>query len=132
VEIELNISGDVLDRSELLNGTQTVTLDGATDDGAWRLAGEVSWSRGLIEYPGEGDITLEGADGAALFGTLTAALPRDVESDVDAAEVLALRYEIDGGAGAFAAAAGSATAALYLAGDRFRGRWQISLPAQAP
>ncbi|HEY8172717.1 MAG TPA: hypothetical protein VIH21_06495 [Dehalococcoidia bacterium] len=126
MNIELEISGDVIERQELLNGTQIVTLEGRSADGVWLMSGIVSWNVGLVEYAGEGDITLtRESDGAELFGTLVSA-----ESHGDDAEGemhLAVAYAIDGGAGAFEEAAGPATARVTLAWETFSGSWNLDL-----
>ena len=124
MELTLDINGAVVERSELLNGTLTVTLEGATADGGWTFDGIVSWSRGLIDYPGEGDITLVSADDQ-IFGTLVGATLRSGADDP--LERLDLRYEIDGGEGGYEGASGSATGALDLEGASFRGRWVVTL-----
>lgn len=124
VEIIIEASGDVAERSELLNGTETVTLEGASADG-WTLSALVSWSIGLVEYAGEGDITLASGDGA-LFATATEATAHAAE---DGADELRIRYEIDGGEGRFQAAAGVIEATLRLDGATFSGRWRVSAEA---
>jgi hypothetical protein len=125
MELRIKISGDVVERQELLNGTQTITIEGASNDG-WTLAGSVSWNRGLVDYAGEGDMTLSrGVD--EVFATLVRS---DVEDPVDEAGVdhlMKLQYEVDGGAGAFDGCTGHARADASLAADRFDGTWVITL-----
>jgi hypothetical protein len=113
VDIAFDLSGDVVERQELLNGTESVTLEGGSSDGAWAVSGLVSWNIGLESYAGEGDITLSRDDGAELFGTVVRAVVSDTSgADPGSAEAgfaLRLEYEIDGGAGELAGASGTAT-----------------------
>lgn len=124
VNIIIEAEGDVAERSELLNGTESAALEGASGDG-WTLSALVSWSIGLVEYAGEGDITLTIA-GGAVFATVTEAVAHAAE---DGADELRLRYEIDGGEGRFEAASGSIEATIRLDGATFRGRWSVALAA---
>lgn len=129
MDLILDITGDVVERQELLNGTESVTLEGMSDDAVWTLTGIVSWNVGLVAYEGEGDLTLARRDGAELFGTLARADVTET-SDPDAGEsdhLLRLRYEIDGGVGAFDGASGEASAEATLSGGTFRGRWTVSI-----
>jgi hypothetical protein len=121
-EIALHITGDVTNRQELLNGTESITLEGASGDGTWSLTCEFSWNRGLVEHSGEGDITLTGDGGDELLGTLTSARASERP---DGALEFDLRFELDGGAGAFSDAAGEASAKGVLGADTFDGEWLI-------
>jgi hypothetical protein len=129
MERTIEIAGDVVERQELLNGTQTITIEGVDPAAEWTLTGSLSWNLGLVDYVGEGDLTLTRADGAELFATLTHA--RVAEADADAAHdhTFDAMYEIDGGSGAFERATGDAHAVGALAGDRFRGTWTVRLAA---
>jgi len=128
MELRIEITGEVVERQELLNGTQSVTLEGADASGEWTLAGGLSWNVGLVDYPGEGDLTLARADGAEIFATLVrAAVVETEDSDEAVDHIFRLTYEIDGGAGAFLDATGTASAEGTLAGDTFRGRWSLHL-----
>ena len=122
MEITLHFAGDVVERQELLNGTETVTLEGASPDG-WTLSGLVSWNIGLVDYTGEGDITLLRADGAELYGTLTCG--RVTESAGE--HRFRLEYEIDDGSGVFDGASGTAEAVGSLSGEGFAGTWIVAL-----
>ena len=123
--IILHISGDIIERQELLNGTRTVTLEGTTADGAWLLTGVVSWNLGLVDYPGEGDLTLSRGDDE-VFATLVRAVP--TAADDEQAEVLLdAEYAIDGAAGAFLGASGSVTAQISLTREQFQSRWVLPL-----
>ncbi len=125
MEITIEIRGEVVERGELLNGTETVTIEGASGDG-WRLSGIVSWSLGLIEYAGEGDITLAADDGAEIFGTVTAVVAQP-EDSAEGGEQLRIRYEIDGGSGRLDEAGGTIEAVARVAGADVAGTWRVSL-----
>jgi hypothetical protein len=130
MELRIEITGDVVEWQELLNGTQIVTLEGVSADG-WTLSGSVSWNIRDASAAGEGDITLTGDDGAELFGSLARARVSEIgEREVEEADrSMHLEYEIDGGGGAFASASGSARAEGWLSAEAFRGVWVISLDA---
>jgi hypothetical protein len=120
---QITFDGDVVERSELLNGTESVTLEGASEDGTWTLSGGISWNLGLVDYPGEGDLVLAREDGSELYASLTAARV----SERDGGETFDAEYEVDGGAGAWEGASGGITASGTISGERFNGRWHISL-----
>lgn len=127
MELRIEITGEIVERQELLNGTQSVTLEGADAAGEWTLVGALSWNLGLVDYAGEGDLTLSRADGAEIFGTLTMARVSERADADEVDHVFRIDYEIDGGSGAFAGATGTAEADGTLGGDAFRGVWSISL-----
>ncbi|MDP9237214.1 MAG: hypothetical protein M3P30_07445 [Chloroflexota bacterium] len=129
MELTIEITGDVVEWQELLNGTQILSLDGASADGQWTLSGALSWNIGLRESAGEGDLTLGRANGAEIFATLTRADVRAVvEREVEDADyTMRLEYEIDGGAGEYEGAAGTATTEGALSRVGFNGRWVISI-----
>jgi len=118
--------GDIVEREELLNGTQIVTIEGASDDGGWSVGGTISWNIGLDVRGVEGDVTFTRADGAAIFGTVTGGRveARDAE---DAGVGLRLEYDVDGGSGALEGARGAATAEGVLSGESFRCAWRVTL-----
>ena len=118
--LDLQITGDVVERQDLLNGTRILTLEGRTADGAWTLAGGLSWNIGRTGAPAEGDITLTSADGGELFATLAAGGVREAGADGDADFFLAIEYDVDGGTGEYEAATGWLIAEGALAGDGFR------------
>lgn len=126
MELHVHVEGEVVERSELLNGTCTIAIEGETADGRWQIAGVVSWNRGLVEYVGEGDLSVAGSDGE-VFASLTAS---DAEAGgEDETDVrLAVSYEIDGGSGRFDDAAGTVEGSVRVAGDRFEGAWTIAIP----
>jgi len=128
MELRIEITGDVVEWQELLNGTQIVTLEGASADG-WTLSGSVSWNIRDASAAGEGDITLTCDDGADLFGSLVEARVSEIgEREVEEADhAMHLEYEIDGGSGAFEGASGSARAGGRLSAEAFRGVWVIAL-----
>ena len=117
--IEVDISGDVVERQELLNGAQILTLEGASADGAWTLVGGLSWNIGLRDVPPEGDITLS-SDAGELFGTLARGEVREAEAADEADYALSLEYEVDGGEGVYAGAMGHLRVEGVLFGDAFR------------
>lgn len=126
VQLRIEIAGDVVERQELLNGTESVTIEGADERGEWMLVGAFSWSRGLVDDAGEGDLTLSRADGDEIFATLTTARVVDAGGGLgDADHSFVLTYEIDGGAGAYEGAVGDAAAEGSLAGPAFRGVWTL-------
>lgn len=122
MEIVIEAAGDIVERSELLNGTESVTLEGASA-GGWTLSALVSWSIGLVEYGGEGDITLTSGEDA-LFATVASA---SAHASDDGADELRVRYEIDGGEGRFEAATGAIDATIRLDGATFTGGWRVAL-----
>ena len=128
MELRIEISGEIVERQELLNGTETVTIEGTDDAGQWTLTGALSWNLGLVDYAGEGDLTLARRDGAELFGTLTRARVTETAGEGgDADHRFEAAYEIDGGAGAFEGASGEAQAEGSFGGDGFRGVWRVRL-----
>lgn len=130
MQIEMELAGEIVERQELLNGTETVSLEGESADGRWTMSGLVTWNIGLVSNTGEGDITLTRDDGAELFGTLIRGEVSEAVGDGDEAAGYAMRleYEIDGGTGTFESAAGTCVAAGSLAADSFWGHWTITLP----
>lgn len=135
MEIEIEFAGEIVERQELLNGTETVSLEGQSDDGRWTMSGLLTWNIGLVSNAGEGDITLARDDGAEVFATVmrgdvSETTPGD---DGDAADhAFRVEYEIDGGSGAFASASGTCDASGGLAGAGFRGRWTLRLRGVGP
>ena len=125
MEIVLQIEGDVVERQELLNGTQILTLEGAADAGGerWTLSGLLSWNRGLKDTI-EGDITMARSDGAEVFATLARGSVAEL-TDGSGASHFSLEYEIDGGTGAFAEASGAIDADGFLDEAGFRGVWKL-------
>lgn len=124
---EFEVSGDVVERQELLNGTQIVTLEGESADGAWTLTAGLSWSMTPAARPSEGDITLGSAAGDEIFASLHEGAIREAPASDEADHTLALRYDIDGGSGGFTGAGGGIRAAGTLAGDAFFLRVTVAL-----
>ena len=76
MHIELDITGDIVERQELLNGSTILTLEGASLDGVWTMNGLLGWNIGTQRDQsdgGEGDLTLVRDDGSELFATLSQA-----------------------------------------------------------
>lgn len=126
MKIEIELAGEIVERQELLNGTETVSLAGESGDGRWTMSGLVTWNIGLVSNTGEGDITLSRDDGAEIFGTLVRGDVAEAAEGDDAADYkMRLEYEIDGGSGAFEGATGACEAVGTLAAATFRGRWLV-------
>ena len=119
LRLDLEIAGDVVERQELLNGTEILTLEGRSADGAWTFVGGLSWNIGRKAVPAEGDITLTAGDGDEIFGTVAGGGVKDTAVE-HADHLLALLYDIDGGTGRFDAASGALHAEGSLHGDTFR------------
>lgn len=128
MELHIDITGDIIEWQELLNGTQIVTIVGANGDG-WTLAGSVTWSARDADFAGEGDLTLTRADGAELFGSLLRAQVSEIgEREVEEAGwAMRLEYEIDGGSDTFDGASGSARAEGRLSREAFHGVWVVTV-----
>ncbi len=124
VNLEIDIAGDVVEWQKLLNGVQAVTLEGASVDGAWTLAGSCSWNVRAGSSAEEGDVTLVRSDGAEMFGSLAGgAVAEAAAGDMDAADyAMALEFDIDGGSGAFEGMAGTLRAAGRLTREGFECR----------
>ena len=130
VQIQIEIAGEIAERQELLNGTETVSLEGESADGRWALSALVSWNIGLVSNTGEGDITFTRDDGAELFGTLLRGTVNEIPAgDAESAggHAMQLEYEIDGGSGAFEAATGGCRASGTLSAATFAGSWMLLL-----
>ena len=123
METELDVTGEIVERQELLNGTESVTLEGIAD-GGWTVVSTISWNLGLVDFEGEGDLTLTRTDGAELYATATrvrVAAAGDEQRAFDAA------FEVDGGTGTFEGAHGEVEARGYLGEDDFSGRFTVRL-----
>jgi hypothetical protein len=123
MDIAIEARGDVVERQELLNGTRSLTIQGASDDGRWRIEGTLFWNLGLMEYAGEGDITLTSEIGE-LFASANAVQADESDAGDGALQVRA-HYAIDGGSGEFDEATGVCRGEIRLAADSFEGRWII-------
>lgn len=125
----VELSGEVVERDELLDGTASVTLEGAGD--GWTLLALLTWNIGPEQGTAEGDLTLTRADGAELFATLASA---DVveQAEDPAALRFSADYDIDGGSGEFAGARGRASATGELQAATFHGRWRFDLAEGPP
>lgn len=125
MEIAFDFKGEIVERQELLNGTETITIEGASADGAWSLTVCFSRNRGLIELAAEGDITLihEGA-GIELWGSLARVIEAPREQTDWVAETA---FEVDGGAAAGAGAKGRVNVHLEAVADSVLGRVELDL-----
>ena len=128
MQLQIEIRGDVVERQELLNGTEIVALEGESRDGDWSMSGGLSWSIGPADAPPEGDLTLTHTGGDEVFATLTEGTVRAADAVDDADFVLAVTYEIDGGSGPHAEAGARLQAEGALSGDTFT--LAIRVPAQ--
>ena len=124
MEINITARGEIVERQELLNGTRTVAFEGTSDDGVWSVSGVVSWNLGLVDYAGEGDLTLVRDDGSELYATLTQASP-DTAEDADTDASLSVTYEIDGGSGDFDSLNGPIHGRVRVTDDEFEAEWRI-------
>jgi hypothetical protein len=128
MELRLEFSGDVVERQELLNGTQSVSIEGSDTSGAWSLGGDFGWNRGLIDHHDDGQLALSRDDGAEIFAEIVQTdVTRPGDVDLVADHRFRIKYEIDDGSGAFEGASGSAHADGVLAGDTFRGVWTLEI-----
>jgi hypothetical protein len=125
LDLTLDFAGDVVERSELLNGIETLRLEGVTPDGGWTLSMEFTWSGGVEARGPEGDITLD-RDDDGLFGSLVAA---EVLDAADEGASFRLTFEVDGGSGSLDGGQGKVTATGTLAGDTFSARCLIRVQA---
>ena len=131
MEISITLRGEVAERQELLNATQSVTVETASGDG-WTAVASFSWNRGLASYAGEGDITLRRDDGAECFGTMLSADVQDLDDgSADAGHAVRAEYEIDGGSAALGDARGRATLAGRFSDVTFDGECSLSLDGDA-
>jgi hypothetical protein len=124
MDLVLEITGDVVEWQELLDGTQTVSIQGASEDGRWMMESLVSWNIGMDADTNEGDITLAQHDGAELSGALSRATARIEEGGGFA---LTLEYEIDAVSGPLEGRLGRIHAEASLSRREFRGRWRVLL-----
>ncbi len=127
MDIEVNVSGDIVERQELLNGTQMITLEGANADGAWTFSGSLSWNIGLADARSEGDVTVARGDGSELFATLADATIGESSEHADADLELTLTYDIDGGTRDFDHASGSIELRGVLVAEQFHAVLQIRI-----
>ncbi|HXK32761.1 MAG TPA: hypothetical protein VNM91_01955 [Dehalococcoidia bacterium] len=127
--MRIPVAGDVVQWDELLNGTQSVALEGRSDDGRWTVSALLTWNIGLEQRDPEGDLTLscdDGADGGSeVFGTATAQTAREDPAEPGVYH-LAVDYEIDGGDGGFAGVTGTLRAELRVWRDSFAGECWIA------
>jgi hypothetical protein len=120
----IEIAGDVVERQELLNRTQMLTLEG-TGDG-WAFVGDLSWKLGPEGRASEGDITLTSVAGDELFASLSGGHVREAGAGADADHLLALEYEVDGGTGTYAESNGAIALEGRLRGDAFSAELKVT------
>lgn len=106
--VVLRLRGEVTERSELLDGSLQVTLDGEASDGArrWTCTASLTWTLGRsgeVELE-EGDLALEPAEGEeaedALFAVVAEGLAQP-DPDTGAASVT-VRFAVDDARGEWA------------------------------
>jgi len=122
--MDIEVDGDVVERQELLNGTQTLALE--AEGGGWTVSALVTWNRGLDVRPPEGDITLTCAQRGEIFATVTSVRAGEASTD-EGLLVLRVGYVVEGGTGDFEGVTGDAEATLEMADDRFKGVWRLRL-----
>jgi hypothetical protein len=130
MKFEIEFEGSIVERQELLNGTQIVSFEGDSVDGVWALSGLVTWNIGLLANASEGDITLvRRRDGAEIFASIASGEVAGSTTDADplSEDSLRLEYEIDGGTGAFDSAVGTCKAVVTLGASGFRGMWTLEI-----
>ncbi|MBI2755831.1 MAG: hypothetical protein HYX52_03880 [Chloroflexi bacterium] len=128
LDLRIRCAGDVVEWQELLNGTQLVSIEGASEDGAWTLSGGFSWNIGLREGAAEGDVTLSRGDDE-MFASLTSADVTDTSDAPEGDHAFRLDYDIDGGAGAFDGATGRIEASGAFTRATFAGEWRVHVDA---
>jgi hypothetical protein len=118
--MRIELQGDVVDLSELLNGTRQATLEGAGQ--GWTLTARVAWRIGLDAAEGEGELTLS-RDGDELYATVVAGEASEGE---DGSYCVTARVDVDGGAGAFEGASGTGVLRITLTEETFTGSLDLS------
>lgn len=113
--MRIELHGDVLEVSELLNGTRQATLEGAGD--GWTVTARVAWRIGLDAAVGEGELTLS-RDGDELYATVIEGEASEAE---DGSHTVIAVVDVDGGAGAFEGASGRGTLRVTLNEETFTG-----------
>ena len=130
IDLVIDITGDVVEWQKLLNGVQTVTLEGVSADGAWTLAAACSWNVRAGSSAEEGDATMTRSDGAEVFGSLAGGAVVESAVGDDAADyAMTLDFDVDGGSGAFDGAAGTLRASGRLTRDGFECRVVAAIEA---
>jgi hypothetical protein len=126
MELVIAFRGEVVERQELLNGTQSVTVDGASAGGEWRVVATVAWNLGVLEYAGEGEVALAGGEGD-VYASLIEAAAEAGEREDGADWVVRARFEVDGGTGRFESASGTLELVLRLIGGQAEGDMALNL-----
>ena len=117
--VTINFSGAVTDRQSFLDGGRTSAIEAEDQPSAgWRMGLNLRWPVETEEV-NEGDLTLVDPLGAELYATLTAGTVAEItdeEGNADAAQI-DLRFEVTGGDGGYAGAAGAVHVTGTLAGQ---------------
>jgi hypothetical protein len=90
------------------------------------VEGSASWNLGLVDFAGEGDITLT-RGGDEVYGTLARIEVRDASEGGDADFEAEVEYDVDGGAGALEGASGRVRGRMVARAAALAGRWQLEV-----
>ncbi len=122
-ELTLNFDAEVIEQQTLLNGTRYLSIDGEAEDeaGTWELALSFAQPKEPGAPLNEGDLTLTGPDGSLVAG-LESGETAIVMDDLgeDERQRLDLTLAVNGGEGAFEAAAGTVRVQGLLTGGSGR------------
>lgn len=118
--MRIELQGDVLELSELLNGTRQATLEGAGD--GWTITARIAWRIGLDAAVGEGELTLS-RGGDELYAMVVEGEASEAE---DGAHTVNAVVDVDGGAGAFAGASGKGALRVTLNEETFTASLDLS------
>ena len=124
MDLAFEFDGEIVERQELLNGTQSVTVEGRSADGRWAVSLDISWNLGILDFDGEGDITIAGQNGTEAFGSLASAVAT-VGERADWSIVAA--FDIDGGTDRWEAVRGRAEVTLEITVTKATGRVAVNL-----
>jgi hypothetical protein len=123
MRFQVQLHGEVVDRSDLLDGTQSITFEAASEDGRWQISGSVSWNLGMEDRAGEGDMSLRADDGEIIAAVIRA----EPGPAADDGLRIALVLEIDGASGSFAGSTGDGEGTLSLRGGDLAGVIELRL-----
>lgn len=119
LRIQISFAGVIAERQSFLDGARQFTIEAEDQPPmGWRMTLALRWPL-ETEQVEEGDLTLIDPTGAELSGSLIeghAAEITDEDGNVNAARV-DLRYEVTGGEGGYANAAGSVHVYGTIAGE---------------
>lgn len=117
--LTINFAGVIADHQRFLDGARSYTIEAENQPATgWRMALSFRWD---VEDDAvdEGDLTLVDPVGAELYGTLTAGTAAEITDaggDANAAQ-LDLTFEVTGGEGGYASAAGTVSVTGTIAGE---------------